>query len=90
METETRLERESTLIQEGWLRRFSAEEPRLSEMKQFYESLGLEVLVVPGVTVEEEGCAACFDIPDFSERYHTIYTRSADGAENRRTDELFD
>jgi hypothetical protein len=90
METETPLECDSKLIQEGWSRRFSAEEPRLSEMKQFYESLGLEVLLVPGVTPEEEACALCFNAPDFKERYYTIYTRSDDETENRRADELFD
>lgn len=90
METETPQERERRLAEAGWVRRFSAEEPRLSEMKQFYESLGMEVLVVPGVSPEEEGCAACFDTPDFRSRYYTIYTRGEDSAQNRRPDELFE
>ncbi len=90
METETPQKRERRLAEAGWARRFSAEEPRLSEMKQFYESLGMEVLVVPGVSPEEEGCAACFDTPDFRDRYYTIYTRSEDSAQNRRPDELFE
>lgn len=46
----------------------------MSEAKELYESLGLEVHLEPA-TLEEIGpeCGICFeDIPD---RYKTIYTR---------------
>ncbi len=90
MEMETTVQSEKKLAERGWLRRFSAEEPRLSEMKELYESLGLEVLIVPGVTPDEEGCAACFDVPDFQDRYYTLYTRGNHGSEHRGPGELFD
>ncbi len=90
METETSVDREKKLVDQGWIRRFSAEEPRLSEMRELYESLGLEVLIMPGVTADEEKCAACFDVPDFQDRYYTLYTRGNDGSEHQGPDELFD
>ncbi len=75
MPTEQALERHRKLVEEGWIRRFTAEEPRLSEMKELYESLGLEVLVT-SVTLEGAlECSGCFDISEFEDRYKTIYTR---------------
>lgn len=68
------LERHKQLISQGWVRRFSVEEPRLSEMKEFYQSLGMEVLVESWV-IEEGECRDCFDQPTFQSRYKTIYTK---------------
>ncbi len=65
MPTEQALERHRKLIEKGWIRRFTAEEPRLSEMKELYESLGLEVLVTSATPEEAQECASCFDIPEF-------------------------
>ena len=72
--------REEELISHGWEKRFIADEPRLSEMVELYESLGFEVLKEPLPTKEEqqlscgsEECTACMDLdPD---RYRIIYTR---------------
>lgn len=76
----TRREEELTAL--GWEKRFMADEPRLSEMKEMYESIGFEVLLEPLPTKEElagcaeSGCTACLDVdPD---RYRTIYTRAVE------------
>ena len=75
MPTKQALERHRKLVEEGWIRRFTAEEPRLSEMKELYESLGLEVLLTSATPEDAQECSACVDIPEFEERYKTIYTR---------------
>jgi hypothetical protein len=90
MPTEQALERHRKLIEEGWTRRFTADEPRLSEMKEFYESLGLEVLVTSGTPEEGQECAECFDILEFEERYRTIYTRDKADPVKESEGDLFD
>jgi hypothetical protein len=75
MDKETARQRHRDLLQNGWVRRFSAEEPRLSEMKEFYESLGMEVTIEPGTIGEDEECKSCFEADGFEDRYKTIYTR---------------
>lgn len=62
-------------MEAGWTRRFTAEEPRLSEMKQLYESMGMEVLLEPGTLGEDDDCRRCFEAEDFEDRYTTLYTR---------------
>jgi hypothetical protein len=87
MDKDLSLRRHKELVAEGWLRRFTAQEPRLSEMREFYESLGMEVLVEDGgVLDEDQECSSCLDLPGFSDSYKTIYTRGeaqsdADGSE---------
>ncbi len=83
-------ERHRKLIAEGWTRRFTAEEPRLSEMKELYESLGLEVLVVSATSEEAQECAACFDISEFEDRYKTIYTKGKAVPAKSPSADLFD
>ena len=67
-------------MSQGWEKRFVADEPRLSEMKELYESIGFEVLLEPLPSKEqlstcaESGCTACLDMD--TERYRTIYTRA--------------
>jgi hypothetical protein len=75
MSTDHALEHHRKLVEKGWIRRFTAEEPRLSEMKELYESLGLEVIVTSATPEEAQECADCFDTPEFQDRYKTIYTR---------------
>lgn len=71
--------REEELVSQGWEKRFLADEPRLSEMKELYESIGFEVLLEPLPPKEElsgcaeSGCTACLDLDPA--RYRTIYTR---------------
>jgi hypothetical protein len=64
--------REQELNKEGWQKRFTIDEPRLSEMVEQYKELGFEVLLEPVDTSSEE-CTTC--ITDSHERYKTIYTR---------------
>jgi len=90
MNREEALERHARLAAQGWTRRFTAEEPRLSEMKELYRSLGLEVLVEQGALGEDEECRGCFETPGFEARYQTIYTRGEASAEKGGDEELFE
>lgn len=58
----------------GWTRMTTTDEPRLSELVEFYEELGYEVLLRP-ISREELGdqCLDCYLAQP--ERYKTIYTR---------------
>ncbi len=66
--------REEELKKEGWEKRFTIDELRLSEMVEQYKELGFEVLLEPVDTSSEE-CTTC--ITAFHDRYKTIYTRGA-------------
>jgi hypothetical protein len=64
--------REEELQKQGWEKRFTMDEPRLSEMAEQYKELGFEVLLEP-VDFSSEECTECMTAsPD---RYRTIYTR---------------
>jgi hypothetical protein len=56
-------------------------------MRKYYESLGFEVRVEPGMVGEDESCRSCFSAQGFEDRYSTIYTR---GEPRASSDELFD
>jgi hypothetical protein len=73
----SRMSREEELQKQGWEKRFTMDEPRLSEMVEQYKELGFEVLLEPVDTSSEE-CTTC--ITAFSDRYKTIYTRRKDDA----------
>jgi hypothetical protein len=64
--------REQELAKEGWEKRFTADEPRLSEMVEQYEELGFEVLI-ESIDVSSEDCASC--MAGECDRTKTIYTR---------------
>jgi len=64
--------REEELKKEGWEKRFTIDEPRLSEIVEQYRELGFEVLLEPVDTASEE-CTTCMTA--FYDRYRTIYTR---------------
>lgn len=69
---------------EGWERRSVLSEPRLSEAVELYESLGLEVFLVPVLDeCAEEGqsgaCTSCFVGDDDPSRFRVIYTRRREG-----------
>ena len=66
------MSREEELKKEAWEKRFTIDEPRLSEMVDQYKELGLEVLLEP-VDISSEECTTC--ITAFHDRYKTIYTR---------------
>ena len=66
------MKREEELKKEGWEKRFTIDEPRLSEAVAQYEEIGFEVLLEPVDTSSEE-CTSC--LTAMSDRYKTIYTR---------------
>jgi hypothetical protein len=88
MDKQSAQERHKRLTDEGWVRRFTADEPRLSEMKQLYESMGLEVLVEAAAPEESQECQSCFDLEGSGDRYKTIYTRGEFG-QPAESDDLF-
>ena len=90
MNSEDALEQHKKLVEAGWVRRFTAEEPRLSEMAEFYRSIGLEVRVESGVPDESPECRSCFDVEGFEARYKTIYTKGEPTREQSESEDLFD
>jgi len=66
------MRREEELKQQGWEKRFTMDEPRLSEMADQYRELGFEVLLEP-VDLTSEECTSCMAADP--KRYKTIYTR---------------
>jgi hypothetical protein len=66
------MNREEELQKQGWEKRFTMDEPRLSEMAKQYKELGFEVLLEP-VDPSSEECTIC--ITAALDRYKTIYTR---------------
>ena len=66
------MSREEELKKQGWEKRFTMDEPRLSEMVDQYKELGFEVLLEP-VDISSEECTTC--ITASHDRYKTIYTR---------------
>ena len=63
----------SKLAGEGWERRATYDEPRLSELVEMYEELGYQVRIEAFNPEEEKSCSACMKItPD---KYKTIYTK---------------
>lgn len=64
--------REKQLKIQGWEKRFTIDEPRLSEMAEQYKELGFEVLLEP-VDLSSEECTSCMAVDP--KRYKTIYTR---------------
>ena len=63
--------REEELKIQGWEKRFTIDEPRLSEMVEQYKELGFEVLLEP-VDLSSEECTSCIAVDP--KRYKTIYT----------------
>ena len=68
-----KMNREEELISQGWQKRSTQNDPRLSEIVAAYEEIGLEVRLEPFCPDGEEGCTGCMAAsPD---NYRTIYTR---------------
>ena len=64
---------EEKLISDGWEKRATYDDPRLSEMVALYEEIGLEVHLEPLNPSNEKGCTGCMQMsPD---QFKTIYTR---------------
>jgi len=77
------------LISHGWERRFTAEDPRFTEMKDYYESLGFETFVADGAIGEETACRSCLDAPGVEGRYKTLYTRRDWSDRDSGDDDMF-
>jgi hypothetical protein len=65
--------RQEELARQGWTRRATYDEPRLSEMADIYKDIGLEVHLEPFHADEEPRCSDC--MKNMPELYKTIYTR---------------
>ena len=61
------------LAGEGWEKRTTYNEPRLSEVVEMYRELGYEVYLKPFDPDEETGCSECMKASP--EQYTTVYTR---------------
>jgi hypothetical protein len=64
---------EEQLIRAGWQRRATYNDPRLTELVEMYEEIGLEVHLEPFNPANEKGCTGCMQV--MPELYRTIYTR---------------
>jgi len=72
------VEKERALRKAGWVKRFMADEPRLSEAVAEYLSLGCEVhleAVDPKACASSQACRACFEDPGVAARFKVIFTR---------------
>lgn len=83
------VEEHDRLVEEGWRFRFTGEEPRVSELKEFYEDMGLETLVKTGALDDGTECRSCMTAQGFEDNYKTVYTRGIAGNLNRKDDDLF-
>ncbi len=63
------------LIKNGWEKRATYDEPRLTEMVEMYEEIGLTVHLEPVDLLNKPRCSDCFKATP--EKYKTIYTRSS-------------
>ena len=70
---EITMTREQELARQGWEKRTTYDEPRLSEMAEMYAELGLEVRIEPFDPADQPDCAEC--MREQPERYKTIYVR---------------
>jgi len=64
---------EAELEAQGWSKRTTYDEPRLSEMVTLYEELGFEVRLEPCCPDEGEQCRECLAAQPG--RFKTIYVR---------------
>ncbi len=67
------MSREHELIQAGWTRQSTHDEPRLSDVIEAYAEMDMEVHLEPFDPNEEKGCIECMRVSP--EKYKTIYTR---------------
>ena len=67
------MSREDELSIEGWVKRVTYDEPRLSELVEMYREIGYDVHLEPYDPAIDPECTECMKAqPD---RYKTIYTR---------------
>ncbi len=68
---------EEKLIDEGWEKKATYDDPRLTEMVETYEEIDLEVHLEPFNAENEDGCTGCMQL--FPDQFNTIYTRQKSG-----------
>lgn len=67
------MSREQELVRDGWVKRTTYDEPRLTEMVELYTELGFEVHLEPFSPADEPQCAECMKAAPV--QFRTIYTR---------------
>lgn len=67
------MSREEELRREGWEKRTTYDEPRLSELVEMYEEMGFEVRLEPFEPEDDSGCQECMKLD--KNRYKTIFVR---------------
>jgi hypothetical protein len=76
--SDAQLQPDSTLIAQGWERRFTADEQRAKEAMELYSQLGYEVRAEPVLPEElPDDCQDCKTVVSFY--FQTIYTRKRTG-----------
>ena len=68
---------EEKLISQGWEKKATYDDPRLTEMVDMYQEIGLEVHLEPFYAENEDGCTGC--LQQFPDQFKTIYTRQKSG-----------
>jgi hypothetical protein len=72
--SDAQLRPDSSLIAQGWERRFTADEQRAKEAMELYSQLGYEVRAEPVLPEElQDDCQDCRTVVSFY--FQTIYTR---------------
>jgi hypothetical protein len=67
------MNRHGKLVEKGWEKQATYDEPRLSEIVQMYEEIGFDVHLEPFDPEDQTECSECMKIdPD---RFKTVYTR---------------
>ncbi|MCP4604554.1 MAG: hypothetical protein GY847_29200 [Proteobacteria bacterium] len=65
--------RRQELEKQGWEKRNTYDDPRLSEIAEMYEEMDFEVHLEPFDPEEETECSECMKVDP--KQYKTIYTR---------------
>ena len=82
--------KEADLFAEGWIKKTTIGEPRLSEIVDNYRQLGYEVHVVEHRDESGEGCNTCFTAgAEMGQVYGDVYIRKGSGGKHAADDELF-
>jgi hypothetical protein len=68
---------EEILIYNGWEKKATYDNPRLTEMVEKYEEIGFEVHLEAFNAKNEDGCTGCMQ--QFPGQFKTIYTREKSG-----------
>ena len=84
-------DKEGDLIAEGWTKRTTIGEPRLSEIAENYRQLGYEVRVVEHREPEsDDGCNTCLAADaEMGKVVGDVYIRKGRNTRPQRDDELF-